>query len=71
MAHIVEQPSVLNKFFFQNYNSLPHSDVRAESLRVGCENMSISSLFGPPCSFRMTCSQVEITLKVEMEYRLF
>jgi len=25
----VEQPSVLNKFFFQNYNILPHSGVRA------------------------------------------
>jgi len=33
----VEQPSVLNKFF-QNYNILPRSGVRAESLRVGSEN---------------------------------
>ena len=33
----VEQISVLNKFF-QNYNILPHSGVRAESLRVGSEN---------------------------------
>jgi len=29
---------VLNKFF-QYYNILPRSGVRAESLRVGCENM--------------------------------
>jgi len=34
----VEQPSVLNKFFFQNYNILPRSGVRAEGLRVGSEN---------------------------------
>ena len=50
----VEQPSVLNKFFFQNYNILPRSGVRAESLRVGYEIRQISSLFGPPCSLRMT-----------------
>jgi len=37
-ALCVEQPSVLNKFFFQNYNILPRSGVRAESLRVGSEN---------------------------------
>ena len=30
----VKQPSVLNNFF-QNYNILPRSGVRAESLRVG------------------------------------
>ena len=34
----IEQPSVLNKFFFQNYNILPRSGVRAESLRVGSKN---------------------------------
>jgi len=28
----VEEPSVLNKFFFQNYNILPRSGARAESL---------------------------------------
>jgi len=28
----VEQPPVLNKLFFQNYNILPRSGVRAESL---------------------------------------
>jgi len=39
VAHIVEQPSVLNKCF-HNYNILPRSGVRAESLRVGCEKMS-------------------------------
>jgi len=33
----VEQPSVLNNFF-QNYNILPRSGVRAESLQVGSEN---------------------------------
>jgi len=38
MALRVEQPSVLNKFF-QNYNILPRSGVRAESLRVGSVNM--------------------------------
>ena len=32
VAHIVEQPSVLNKcFFFQNYNILPRSGVTRES----------------------------------------
>jgi len=36
----VERPSVLNKFFFQNYHILPGSGVRAESLRVGSENTS-------------------------------
>ena len=34
VAYIVEQPSVLNKIFFQNYNILLRSGVRAESLRV-------------------------------------
>jgi len=33
----VEQPSVLSKFF-QNYNILPRSGVRAESLRLRSEN---------------------------------
>jgi len=50
----VEQPSVLNKFFFHNYNILPRSGVRAESLRVGSENTPNLSLFGPPCGLRMT-----------------
>jgi len=35
----VEQPSVLNKFFFQNYYILPRSGVRAESLQAGSQNM--------------------------------
>jgi len=45
----VEQPSVLNKFFFQNYNILPHSGVRAESLHVlwlkweCCENVKVKT----------------------------
>ena len=43
----VEQPSVLNKFFFQNYNILPHSGVRAESLRVGSENTPYFVNFWP------------------------
>jgi len=43
----VEQPSMLNKFFFQNYNILPHSGVRAESLRVGSENTSIFVTYWP------------------------
>jgi len=42
----VEQPSVLNKFF-QNYNILPLSDVRAESLRVGSENTPNFVTFWP------------------------
>ena len=33
----VEQPSMLNNFF-QNYNILPLSGVRAESLQVGSES---------------------------------
>ena len=43
----VEQPSVLNKFFFQNYNILPRSGVRAESLRAGSENMPNFVTFWP------------------------
>jgi len=42
----VEQPSVLNKFF-HNYNILPRSGVRAESLRVGSENTPNFVTFGP------------------------
>ena len=42
----VEQPSVLNKFF-QNYNILPRSSVRAESLRVGSENTPNFVTFWP------------------------
>ena len=42
----VEQPSLL-KFFFQNYNILPHSGVRAESLRVGSENTPNFVTFWP------------------------
>jgi len=43
----VEQPSVLNKFFFQNYNILQRSGVRAESLRAGSENMPNFVTFWP------------------------
>jgi len=43
----VEQPSVLNKFFFQNYNILPRSGVRAESLRVLSENTPNFVTFWP------------------------
>ena len=39
MAYVVEKPSVLNKFF-QNYNILPRSGVRARVLRVRAENFS-------------------------------
>jgi len=47
VAYIVEKPSVLNKFFFQNYNILPRSSVRAESLRAGSENMPNFVTFRP------------------------
>jgi len=47
VAFSVEQLSVLNEFFFQNYNILPRSGVRAESLRVGCENMPNFVTFWP------------------------
>ena len=43
----VEQPSVLYKFFFQNYNILLRSSVTAESLRVGSENMPNLVTFWP------------------------
>jgi len=43
----VQQPSVLNKFFFQNYNILPRSGVIAESLRVGSENTPNFVTFWP------------------------
>jgi len=43
----VEQPSVLNKFFSQNYNILPRSGVRAESLRAGSANMPNFVTFWP------------------------
>jgi len=42
----VAQLSVLKRFF-QNYNILPHSGVRAESLRVGSENTSNFVTFWP------------------------
>jgi len=42
----VQQPSVLNKFF-QNYNILPRSGVRAESLRVESENTPNFVTFWP------------------------
>jgi len=37
----VEEPSVLNKFFFQNYNILPRSGARAESLHQNTPNFVI------------------------------
>jgi len=43
----VEQPSVLNKFFFQNYNILLRSGVTAESLRVWSENTPNFVTFWP------------------------
>jgi len=43
----VEQPSVLNKFFFQNYNILLRSGVTGESLRVGSENTPNFVTFWP------------------------
>ena len=42
----VEQPCVLTKFF-QNYNILPRSGVRAERLRVGSENTPNFVTFWP------------------------
>ena len=50
----VEQPSVLSKFFFQNYHILLRLGVRAESLRARSQNMPNLSLLGPPCSLRKT-----------------
>ena len=47
VAYIVEKPSVINKFFFQNYNILPRSGVRAESLRAESENMPNFVTFWP------------------------
>jgi len=47
VALLVEHPSVLNKFLFQNYNILPRSGVRAESLRVGSENTANFVTFWP------------------------
>jgi len=43
----VQQPYVLNKVFFQNYNILPRSGVRAESLRVGSKNTPNFVTFWP------------------------
>jgi len=43
----VEQPSVLSKFFFPNYNILSRSGVRAESLRAGSQNMPNFVTFWP------------------------
>jgi len=43
----VNQPSVLNEFFLKNYNILPRSEVRAESLRAWSENMPNFVTFWP------------------------
>ena len=48
---IIVQPSVLNKFF-QNYNILPRSGVKAESLQVGSENTPNFVTFWPTLSFK-------------------
>ena len=56
----VEQPSVLNKFFFQNYNILPHSGVRAESLRVGSENTPNFVTFWPTLSFKDDQEKIQV-----------
>ena len=47
VAFSVEQLSVLNEFFFQNYNILPRSGVRAESLRVRSEKTPNFATFWP------------------------
>ena len=52
VANVVEKPSVLNKFFFQNYNIPPHLGVRAESLRVGSENTPNFVTFWPTLYFK-------------------
>jgi len=65
----VEQPSVLNKFFFQNYNILPRSGVRAESLRVRSENTPNFVTFWPTLQFKDDQEKIQVvsslmTLKV-------
>ena len=65
----VEQSSVLNKFFFQNYNILPRSGVRAESLRAGSENMPNFVTFWPTLWFKEDQEKIQVvtslfTLKV-------
>ena len=64
----VEQPSVLNRFF-QNYNILPRSGMRAENLRVGSENTPNFVTFWPILSFKDDQEKIQvvtslITLKV-------
>jgi len=64
----VEQPSALNKFF-QNYNMLPRSGVRAESLRVGSENTPNFVTFWPTLWFKDDQEKIQVvtslmTLKV-------
>ena len=65
----VEQPSVLNKFFFQNYNILPCSGVRAESLRAWSQNMLNFVTFWPTLYFKEDQEKIQVvtslmTLKV-------
>jgi len=43
----VEQPSVLNKVCFKNYNILPLWGVKTESLRAASENMRNFVIFWP------------------------
>jgi len=45
--HTCRATSVRNKDFFQNYNILPRSGVRAESLQLGSENMPNFVTFWP------------------------
>jgi len=59
VAYIVEKPSVLNKFF-QNYNILPRSGVRAESLRAGSENMPNCKTFA---NFRLPGPENKAAIK--------
>ena len=55
----IEQPSVLNKFF-QNYNILPRSGVRAECLRVGSENTPNFVTFWPTLSFKDDQEKIQV-----------
>ena len=69
MALRVEQPSVLNKFFFQIYNNLPRSGVKAESLQVRSENTPNFVTFRPTLSFKDDQEKIQVvtslmTLKV-------
>jgi len=51
---------VLNEFFFQNYNILPRSGVRAESLRAGSEKMPNFVTFWPTLSFKDDQEKIQV-----------